>query len=78
MEAYEWETMDPKQRWKQEQLNEFEGFAALEQFAFIQDELEQQRQTDEVANMLQEQQEQQNQEQLIPHELWENAAIIVQ
>ncbi|CAF1459906.1 unnamed protein product [Adineta steineri] len=41
LEAYEWEKMDPNERWEQEQINELEGFAALEQLILIQDELEQ-------------------------------------
>ncbi len=41
LEAYEWEKMDPKIRWEQEQLNELEGFVVLEQLALIDDENEQ-------------------------------------
>jgi hypothetical protein len=41
LEAYEWEKMDPKIRWDQEQLNELEGLVVLEQLALVQHENEQ-------------------------------------
>ena len=41
LEAYNWETMHPRDRWDQEQLYELEGIAALEQLALIQDEMNQ-------------------------------------
>lgn len=40
LEVYDWEKMDPRIRWEQEQLNELEGFVVLEQLAQIQDEIE--------------------------------------
>ncbi|KAF9761760.1 hypothetical protein NGRA_2405 [Nosema granulosis] len=41
LEEYEWDKMGPKQRWEQEQLNEFEGFVVLEQISLMQEEIEQ-------------------------------------
>jgi hypothetical protein len=78
LEAYEWEKLDPKDRSEQEQLKELEGFAALEQLALMQDEIEQQNQINAVEKMLEEEQEQTNQEQLIQLQQWEHAAFVVQ
>ena len=33
--------MNPKQRWEEEQLNDFQGFVALEQLALISNEHQQ-------------------------------------
>ena len=41
LEAYNIEKMDPKERWEQEQLNEFEDLIAFEQLLHTQDEIEQ-------------------------------------
>ena len=54
LEAYNLEKMDPKERWKQEQLNEFEGFIAFEQLLFTQDEIEQEISVKALEEMLEE------------------------
>jgi len=61
LEAYDWETMDPKHRWEQEQLNDFEGFVVLEQLSLIHNELEQIHQVKTIQH-LEEQVEQQQQQ----------------
>jgi hypothetical protein len=63
-DAYEWDKMDPKERWEQEQLNEFEGFAALEQLLLMQDEIEQQNKINASEKILKEEEEETNQVQL--------------
>ena len=78
LEAYDWDKLDPKERWEQEQMNEFEGFAALEQLLLMQDQLEQQNQIDAVVQIQREEQDDTNQVQLVQTELWEQAAFIVQ
>ncbi len=55
--AYDWEKMDPKAKQKQEQINQFEGFAVLEQLALIQDEIKQLRQIEAVQELLEEEKE---------------------
>ncbi|CAF1463910.1 unnamed protein product [Adineta ricciae] len=54
LNAYEWETMDPRERWDQEQINELEGFAALEYLQLIQDELEQEQNIEYTQQILEE------------------------
>ncbi len=49
-----WKRMNAKERWKQEQLNELEGFVVLEQFALMQDELERLEQSDRIQRMKEE------------------------
>jgi hypothetical protein len=63
-DAYEWDKMDPKERWEQEQLNEFEGFAALEQLLLMQDEIEQQNEINTSEKIPKEEEEETNQVQL--------------
>ncbi|CAF4430126.1 unnamed protein product, partial [Adineta steineri] len=44
LEAYMWETMDPKERWEQEQINELEKIHVVDPFQqviIMQDEFEQ-------------------------------------
>ncbi|CAF1358641.1 unnamed protein product [Adineta steineri] len=51
IEAYILETMDPQERWEQEQINELEKTLAVypfEQLTFMQDELEQSKQIDHI------------------------------
>ncbi|CAF1021345.1 unnamed protein product [Adineta steineri] len=60
IEAYLWETMDPKERWEQEQINELEKNHVVdpfEQLTIMQDELEQLQQIDHIQR-LKEQEEQ--------------------
>ncbi len=57
MEAYDWETMDPKARWKQEQLNEFERIAILEQQELTKDYFEKLNQINEFENWREEEQQ---------------------
>ena len=38
---YNLETIDPRDRWQQEQLNEFEGFVVLEHLQLLSDQTEQ-------------------------------------
>ena len=77
IEAYEWEKIGPKERWEHEQLNEFEGFAALEQLLLMQDEMEQENQINTMMKIVEEdeKQEEVNQEQFIQLQLWEHAAF---
>ncbi|CAF1448327.1 unnamed protein product [Adineta steineri] len=51
IEAYMWETMDPKERWEQEQINELEKIHVVDPFQqviIMQDELEQLQQIDHI------------------------------
>ena len=50
LEAYNWEKMDPKQRWEQEQLNDFEGFVALKRLALINNEHQQLHEIETIQN----------------------------
>ncbi|CAF0840959.1 unnamed protein product [Didymodactylos carnosus] len=75
LEVYDWETMDPKDRWDQEQLIELERFLELEQLALMQDELEQIQQTEAVQTL---QQEQRNHKELIQLQQWENIVFLIQ
>jgi hypothetical protein len=59
LEAYDWEKMDPKIRWDQEQLNELEGLVVLEQLALVQHENEQLHQIELVQKLQEEEQQQQ-------------------
>jgi len=63
-DAYEWDKMDPKERCEQEQVNEFEGFAALEQLLLMQDKIEQQNEINTSEKILKEEEEETNQVQL--------------
>ena len=78
LKEYVSEKTDPRERWEQEQLGEFEGFAALEQLLLMQDEIEQDQQIKTTKKMLEEEQEEVNQEQYIQLQLWEHAAFVVQ
>ncbi|CAF1557815.1 unnamed protein product [Didymodactylos carnosus] len=62
LEAYEWEQIYPKERWEQEQLNEFQGFAAIEQLHLMEGEIQQQNQINEAKEMPEEEQEETNQQ----------------
>jgi hypothetical protein len=78
LEEYDLEKMDPKERWEQEQLNEFEGFAVLEQLLLIQDQIEQDNEIKDMEEMLEQKQDQTNQEQLIQLQLWEHVTFVIQ
>ena len=56
LETYDWETMQPQDRWEQEQLYELEGIAALEQLALVKDEVEQSQRIHELEASEEEQQ----------------------
>ena len=77
-EAYLRDKMNPQERWEQEQLNELEGFAALEHLIMLQDDNEQETQIHAVQQLLQEEEEEQNQEQLIQTIQWESMAFQAQ
>jgi hypothetical protein len=72
LEAYDWEKMDPKDRWEQEHLIELENILVQEQSSLIQDELEQLQQIEAVQNLPEEEEQQQNDEQLIQLQQWEH------
>jgi hypothetical protein len=78
LEAYDLETMDPKEQWEQEQLYELEGFAVLEQLAQIQDETEQQNSIDAGQQFIEEERQRRNNEELIQHEQWEQVEFLLQ
>ncbi|CAF2977433.1 unnamed protein product [Rotaria sp. Silwood2] len=78
LEDYEFETIDARQRWEQEQVNELEGFAVLEQLALIQDEIEQSHQIDTVQQLQEDEQQERNTEQLVHQELWEQIEFLHQ
>ena len=78
LEAYDLETMDPKERWEQEQIYELEGFAVLEQLAQIQDETEQQNSIDAGEQFIEEERQRRNNEELIQHEQWEQVEFLLQ
>ena len=78
LEAYDLETMDPKERWEQEQIYELEGFAVLEQLAQIQDETEQQNSIDAGQQFIEEERQRRNNEELIQHEQWEQVEFLLQ
>lgn len=78
LQAYEWEKIDPKVRWNQEQLPELETFHAQEQSAGIHDEIEQQHQIELVRQFYEEQQQQQKYNKFIQLEQWEHIALLVQ
>ncbi len=65
LEAYEWEKMDPKIRWEQEQLNELEGFIVSEKLALIDDENEQTRQIELFEKSQEKEQQQRNYDELV-------------
>ena len=78
LEAYNLEKMDPKERWEQGQLNEFEGFAALEQLFFTQDVIEQEISIKALEEIFEEEREEISQEQLLQIQLWEHAVLTIQ
>ena len=47
---YDWETMHPQNQLEQEQFYELNGFAALEQPASVQVEMEQSQHIDDIEN----------------------------
>jgi hypothetical protein len=65
LEAYDWEKMDPKDRWEQEHLNELENILVQEQSTLIQDEIEQLQQIQAVKKLHEAEEQQRNHEQLI-------------
>ena len=71
LEAYDWEKMDDQYKWEQEQVQEFELFAASEQQRLIQDETDQAYQIDTTANIQAEEQNDNNLQQLKQKELLE-------
>jgi hypothetical protein len=74
--AYETENMHPKDRWEQEQIEEFEGFVVLEQLQLIYDEVEQLHDIDQTRNWFKIQKDTQNNEELIRHEQWEQLQLL--
>ncbi|CAF1294403.1 unnamed protein product [Adineta steineri] len=73
LEAYVWETMNPKERWEQEQINELEKTHVVdpfEQITIMQDELEQLQQIDHIQRL-------KEQEEQIQLEQWEQDESIV-
>jgi hypothetical protein len=62
---HDFETLDPRDRWEQEQLNEPEQFFIREQLELIHDETEQLNQITPVQILHEEKQQQPNHEQFI-------------
>ena len=56
LEIYEWEKMDPKERWEQEEVKNIEKLIHEEQLALIQDDMEQDQQIEAIIRYLEEEQ----------------------
>ncbi len=78
LHEYDWEKMNPKERWEQDQLKELEGFIVLEQLQLIQDEIEQLHQIDAVQKLTEEAQQHRNNDELIESMQWEHIAFSIQ
>ncbi len=78
LEEYVWEKMDPKTRWEQEQLYEFEGFVVLEHLALIQDENEQLHQIELLQKLQENEQQERNYDELVQLQQWEHITFLVQ
>ncbi|CAF0901538.1 unnamed protein product [Didymodactylos carnosus] len=62
---YNLETIDPRNRWEQEQLYEFEGFVVLEHLQFLSDQTEQQENINAEERFAQTKLEEQNDQELL-------------
>jgi hypothetical protein len=78
LDAYDWEKMDPKHRWEQQQLNELEAFLLPEQLPLIEDEIEQLQHIEAIQKFQEEEEQQRNHEQLIQLQQWEHTAFLIQ
>jgi hypothetical protein len=78
LESYDWEKLDPKARWEQEEINELEGFVVLEQISLIQDQIEQSQQLRLLEYFEDEEQQQSNYNELIQVQQWEAIAFLLQ
>jgi hypothetical protein len=78
LDVYDWEKMNPKDRWGQQQMLEIEEFIVQEQIALEQDDIEQLQQIEAVQLLQEEQQRQRNEEQLAQMQQWEHIAFLIQ
>ncbi|CAF1284684.1 unnamed protein product [Adineta steineri] len=78
LEAYMWGRMDPMERWEQEQINDLEGFAALEQLILMQDELEQSEQIDRIQRLKEEEEQTKSEQEQSQLKQWEQEQLIEQ
>jgi hypothetical protein len=65
LDAYDLETIDPRETWEQEQLFEFEGFVVLEHLQLLTDEIEQQDNIDGEDRLAEAREEEQNERELL-------------
>ncbi|CAF4533432.1 unnamed protein product [Rotaria socialis] len=63
--------MNDQDRWKQEQINEYERSIAMQQLLVLEDEIEQTNQIATAQQFLHKQKQNSNIQQLIQYELWE-------
>ncbi|CAF1502281.1 unnamed protein product [Adineta steineri] len=78
LEEYMWEKMDPKERWEQEQINDLEGFAALEQLILMQDELEQSEQIVRIQRLKEEEEQTKSEQEQSQLKQWEQEQLVEQ
>jgi hypothetical protein len=78
LDVYDWQKMDPKAWWEQQQMMELEEFIVQEQITLDQDDLEQLQQIEAVQQVQEEEQRQQNEEQLAQIQQWEQIAFLIQ
>ncbi|CAF1543540.1 unnamed protein product [Adineta steineri] len=78
LEEYMWKKMDPKERWEQEQINDLEGFAALEQLILMQDELEQSEQIDRIQRLKEEEEQTKREQEQSQLKQWEQEQLVEQ
>jgi hypothetical protein len=62
LEVYEWEKMDPKERWEQEQLKEFEEITTIVQLPLTEGDIQQQILTNDIEKDLEENTEEKHQQ----------------
>jgi hypothetical protein len=65
LDAYDLERTDPRERWEQEQLYEFEGFVVLEHLQRLADDTEQRENVDAEEQLEQAREEERSEQQLL-------------
>jgi hypothetical protein len=78
LEAYDWQTMNPMERWQQEQLIELEEYPVPQQLELIQEEIEQLNQIEAAQQLQEDEQTERNYHELIQLEQWEQVAFLLQ
>ena len=74
---YNLETIDPRERWEQEQLYEIEGFAVLEHLQLKHDQTEQQGKIDNEERHEQARQQERSEQELLQLELNERIDFLL-